>query len=501
MNKKNDQKTPKSPATKSILIKALLICLSLSFFVIPNHVQAAYYVDNSASGCSNGKTSYNPANRTCTNGNDTVFTSWDNAVSGVPDGSQSQRTVINIRSGSAYNMSGIVRISKAWTTWQKYPSDASKPVFNWNWSWSSNWGWGAMVDIRANGVTIDGLEIKNAGYGGSSCSIAAAIKIGDGNYGGAGYSDVTVQNCYIHHIGNSGVEFFNSKNITIKNNEFYECQYAQLENGGSCWFASISSSFDTDNVLVSGNVIHESGGEGMNFNRHATNYTIENNVLYDIARPALFLNGMRHATVKNNLVYHTGASRYSGYSAGIMVAAESYGVSYHAYDDAEDIEVSGNMVAGTVRPLGVAEVTTQYGYQVKNIRFLNNKAIEPFSGSSALSIQSDAVGSGVVVKNNIFWQSKSSAAIASIPSGVAFEENLWSKKPPTSAQSASDPRYNTYPAMSMSDYFRKSSGWDNLAPGSLKMSDFDLLPSATYAYFMEVGGSNLILDAPVLSVK
>jgi hypothetical protein len=173
------------------------------------------------------------------------------------------------------------------------------------------------------------------------------------------------------------------------------------------------------------------------------------------------------------------------------------------------VDVYDNMIAGTTQPLSIAEVTTRYGYKVKNTRIYNNTIIEPRTNRHSFYVSSAAaVGDGVVVKNNIFWQDISSAAIASVPysSGIVFKENLWSKAPTREAQDTSDPRYSAYTSLNKSDYFQKSSGWDNIAPGSLKRSDFYLLPSsATYAYSasgdvkLGYSGSNAALIIPSLT--
>jgi parallel beta-helix repeat protein len=498
------------PNIPSALIKVIIICLSLSCLFLAENTQAAYYIDNRASGCGNGDTSYNPSNRTCYGGSDTIFTSWRNAVNGVPAGSPGNPTVINIRSGSTYTMSSLINITKAWTKWQKYSRDSAKPHFDWAWSWNDAWAWQGLININASGVTIDGIEIGRGGYkSGSYKSMAAGIQISGSTHSAPQYTNITVKNCYIHHIGNSGIEFFRASNVVIQDNELYEVQYSRTVEGGDYWFAAISSSFNTDNVTISGNHIHGCGGEGLNLNRWASNYTIENNTVYDCAMPAIFINGMKHTVVRNNLVYHTGNPRFLGYSAGIMVAAEWYFVNSHVYNDSEDVDVYDNMIAGTTQPLSIAEVTTRYGYKVKNTRIYNNTIIEPRTNRHSFYVSSAAaVGDGVVVKNNIFWQDISSAAIASVPysSGIVFKENLWSKAPTREAQDTSDPRYSAYTSLNKSDYFQKSSGWDNIAPGSLKRSDFYLLPSsATYAYSasgdvkLGYSGSNAALIIPSLT--
>jgi hypothetical protein len=89
------------------------------------------------------------------------------------------------------------------------------------------------------------------------------------------------------------------------------------------------------------------------------------------------------------------------------------------------------------------------------------------------------IGTGVEIKNNIFWQTD--GTIAATPSGVTWANNLWSKAPPAAAQSSTDPRYPTYGALDIADYLQKQTGWTNLAGTTLTPNDFKLRSTAANA--------------------
>jgi hypothetical protein len=205
---------------------------------------------------------------------------------------------------------------------------------------------------------------------------------------------------------------------------------------------------------------------------------------------------MQDVVCRNNIVYHTGTERYHQYAAGLMVASEDWGRAAGTFTSAENVDVYGNMIAGLKVPLAIRQVSTGSGYRVSNTRFYNNTVIEPFAGGNAFLIQPDAIGSGIVVEKNIFWQSISTASSASAYSGVTWNRNLWNEAPPSLAQSDTDPNYPDYPALDMAQYFAKTSGWHSITPGSLKSSDFDLLETATFAYGDDgtILGSNGISD-------
>jgi hypothetical protein len=141
----------------------------LAILVAPAYCFAAVYVDNQAS-CTDGDNTYNPATRTCGGGSDTVYTLIQNAIIGELAGTLGSPKVINIRSGTDYHE--LVDITKDYMTLQKYSGDGSKPVILGNDSptdFDNGTGtlehyWTGLVDIRGQGITIDGLEIAYAGH-------------------------------------------------------------------------------------------------------------------------------------------------------------------------------------------------------------------------------------------------------------------------------------------------------------------------------------------------
>jgi hypothetical protein len=470
-----------------------LLYILLAILVAPAYCFAAVYVDNQAS-CTDGDNTYNPATRTCGGGSDTVYTLIQNAIIGELAGTLGSPKVINIRSGTDYHE--LVDITKDYMTLQKYSGDGSKPVILGNDSttdFDNGTGtlehyWTGLVDIRGQGITIDGIEIAYAGHYPNDRP-DKTDRPGHGIYAdGDSYDDITITNCYIHHIGGHGIGIKYADNLTLTNNEIFEAHYGKLEKTRATWGSAIMTSFDCDNVTISGNTIHGIGGEGLNLNRNGTGYTISGNTIYDCLMPALFINGMDSVDCFNNIVYHTNTTRYTdgGNIKGIIVASESFNVYSHYYNDATDVNVYQNMVAGCSQALGISEVHEQWGYQVSNIRFYNNTVIEPVSSGYAFFTESTAaIGSGVVVKNNIFWKS-TSGDIASVRSNVTCDYNLWSKQSESDAQGTNDPTYSSYPTLSISDYFAKTN-WTN--PTSITSADFQLLDTATYAIGTAVSDS------------
>jgi hypothetical protein len=186
-----------------------ILYILLAILVAPAYCFAAVYVDNQAS-CTDGDNTYNPATRTCGGGSDTVYTLIQNAIIGELAGTLGSPKVINIRSGTDYHE--LVDITKDYMTLQKYSGDGSKPVIVGNDSptdFDNGTGtlvhyWTGLVDIKGQGITIDGLEIAYAGHypeqkKDKTDDIGHGIYVAD-----ADHDNITITNCYIHHTAGMG---------------------------------------------------------------------------------------------------------------------------------------------------------------------------------------------------------------------------------------------------------------------------------------------------------
>jgi hypothetical protein len=478
------------PNIKTLISAAIFFFGILAF---SSSASADIFVDNAAAGCMNGSTSYNPTNRTCTGGDDTVYTDWNTAEDNVSSGSEGAPRIINIRPGTYVEK---VDITTAWTTWQKYPTDSVKPILSGNWSIYHDWL--GLLDINASGVTIDGIEIRNSGY-----YLAATGH--DSGWGIGAYqanSHITIKNCYIHHMGYAAIYADRVDYLTITGNEIYETDYCKLQ-GNVClnnsWMGAITTAA-CNHVQIDRNYAHGLGGEGFNIGRAGEDYLVENNIMADATRVGIFLNQIRNTIARYNMVYCTDNSRYRDAGArgghAIMVAREGWwGADYTGYGT--NIDIYGNLTAGCSGGFAISEVTQGSGNgtpdnRVKNTRVYNNTFVESVAAgeedtySAGIFIQYPGEEgyvtepSTVLIKNNIIWQTN--GTIANIGSPATFSNNLWSKAPQSSARSSLDPTYSlSYPILSIADYLQKQSGWTNLTPNELTGQEFALRSTAEHA--------------------
>jgi hypothetical protein len=227
-----------------------VVFILLSYVMLDSQIcNAAVYLDGSASGCSDGTTTYNPTTQSCGGGSDTVYTSLSSFNTNIVAGATNY-----IRAGNYYRVSnpthstqnnaekvGALRIVSAKsgtsgnpTRIQAYPgeerqvviaTDTDRFLYNSNPTDStvpsttkSNGSWAyypnAAVSIEGNYITVDGIktygQVVLQDVGGGSMIHDSGIQNSDIGGGGpagnqgqtvriASAHDVFVKNNYIHH--------------------------------------------------------------------------------------------------------------------------------------------------------------------------------------------------------------------------------------------------------------------------------------------------------------
>jgi parallel beta-helix repeat protein len=126
--------------------------------------------------------------------------------------------------------------------------------------------WRAIIVLRANGITLMNLTIRNAGLG-NWPAIDACI-------GCTGQSNIDVENCILQNAG-SGMEFSQDvSSITINNNTISDIAYYAIDIGGT-------TNPTATNVTICNNTISDAGDSGINLDGETSNCTILNNTVTD----------------------------------------------------------------------------------------------------------------------------------------------------------------------------------------------------------------------------
>jgi len=301
-----------------------------------------------------------------------------------------------------------------------------------------------MVMIKANGVTVDGLTVRNSA-------------------------------CY-------GIYLLRAKNVTIKNVEVYECyrnclvimyssnnaliEDCDIHHGAkvyTLWNQRISRQ-DPPTVIVKYSdrpifrrtKIHDSYNEGLLIDVGTSNAIIEYCEIYGNPKLQLYLCASTNNIIRYNLIYGTD----NGKNVGIYFCHESQRVPEVGNPLVSNSKVYGNLIANTRKNIAIGGNTDR---QTTNVQIYNNTLVEALE--CAFLVQ-PTTGGGHIFKNNIIWQTD--GQIANIPGGkVECDYNLWSRTPDFDARGVHDHSY-ALPKLT------KTSGWKSLRSGELDGSEFAL---------------------------
>ena len=314
--------------------------------------------------------------------------------------------------------------------------------------------------VRADNVTIDGFKFQN--------SAGTGIYIDHSKY-------VTIKNCEIAHSERQSlVIIYASDNVLIEDCDIHHGakQVFLYWNGNSrkCrdlgWGdpPNVVSKY-SDNLVVRRTKIHDSYNEGFNLDVGMTNALIEYCEIYGNYKVQLYLCSSTGHTIRHNLIYGTDFSAVSPTSggSGIEINHESSWLMEMGNPLITNDQIYGNLIANLnngIRIGGTIDRSSQ------NVSVYNNTLVHNKQYGISIAI---GVGQNSVFKNNIILNPL--GQIANVPSGIAFDYNLWSRTPNIDAQGPNDPPYAEPKLM-------KTIGWNNLVGGELIPEDFILQPDS-----------------------
>lgn len=320
----------------------------------------------------------------------------------------------------------------------------------------------ALVVVYANGVTINGFEMKN-----STGGILTVY--------GTGHDDVTICNCVLHDCYRNALKLSEGvKRTLVEDCDIYEgAQVLQFCNYNSTLCRdlgygdpSVVNTPYAEDAIFRRCKIHESWNEGLNLERGSDNITVEYCEIYGNRNGQLYIVSATNHTVRYNLIYGTNDHPLGGDGKvhGIKVNHESQFVPEFGNPIITNHKIYGNLVANLDSAFyigGSADRSSQNMY-VHNNTFIHC--------SDYGIVAQSGTGQNSVIKNNIIWNPV--GQISNVPSGITFDYNLWSRIPDVDAQGTNDPTY-------ADPQLIKTSGWTNLNGGELNGSEFALQSTST----------------------
>jgi parallel beta-helix repeat protein len=297
------------------------------------------------------------------------------------------------------------------------------------------------IDVRAFYVTIKNLTVRN------SRDVCVNLT------GGA----ITVNGLIVYSCFSHGIQANYSSYVQILNSRVYQAALsnaARLLSGG--WGSGIKVR-ESHHVLVEGNTISHSYGEGIG--TRGTDITLRGNVVFNNYSVNIYADNSENVRIERNFVYCTPNSGFErgGLPAGGIGLAEEYYPGWGAR--LKNARVLNNIVAFCrygVRYLGAEEGVSGAGLKSAVIAYNTLYG----STNAALSIVYESMQAGSVIANNIIWQAQNKLAVFDNPIRITFQNNLWKVAPAPVFRSPGDrygdPKFATTPGYTPAS-FRPSS--------------------------------------------
>lgn len=187
---------------------------------------------------------------------------------------------------------------------------------------------------------------------------------------------VVIQDLIVKNCNTFGIRA-NGKHIQILNNNVSDTVKSNLLSTGKCndsssasWHSAIRAA-DASDIVISGNTVSKSCGEGISILR-ADNVVVENNIVFDTFSVNIYCDQCSNATIRNNYSYSTGDLNFyrnGRVARSISIGAESYsGWAFNVHD----ILIEGNTLEN-VRGINYIQeqAGTPYNVVVKDNVFIN----------------------------------------------------------------------------------------------------------------------------------
>ena len=307
-----------------------------------------------------------------------------------------------------------------------------------------------LINVAAKSyVTITNVKIYNsAGHG---------LRFSDGSHYGFAINVETVNS------DNAGIQWWQSEFGKAINCEvsFAAMKYYRGEIGD--WPGCLSANF-SPNFQAKGCKVFNVHGEGIGIYKHSHNSIVENCLVYNAKKVGIYVSASHDNIVRFNMIYGTTDTTYHRYGnppqvGPAMKQGDEGWVDYAAYNN----KFYGNWVANCSCGFGGGSPT----YGLTNVEIYNNTFI---NCDATFWLENVSIYSNSAIRNNISWP-RAGATYGHIRGdannpGLVWSNNNWSS-------TVDGDRAGVGDVIGLPDLY-KSSGWDTIKEGELKLSAFSL---------------------------
>lgn len=284
-----------------------------------------------------------------------------------------------------------------------------------------------MVNIREEGIVLDGLTIQN-------CS-GTGIGVSAGN--------CTIRNCRVDFTYDSSIKVNPTTsfidNVVVENNVCTRSSMRYFDpernaTGGPGSVNGVMKIGRTRDGIIRNNIFAYGHGEGINVDKGSYRIVVEGNVVHTCNHVHIYINRSIDAVIRNNLVYHLYTPDYLGPNqrppAGII-----YGDEYaqgRPWEFSSGGQIYNNIVIGMGRLFMVRNNENNYNTQLVDAYIGYNTFIGGSKTDVGIQIAGNLKGrphKNSVFENNIIINAPAISQASGDLSGLAFRNNLWSEQP------------------------------------------------------------------------
>jgi hypothetical protein len=241
---------------------------------------------------------------------------------------------------------------------------------------------------------------------------------------------VTIDHVFVHHNRGSGVILSGDFNLIQNSRIWYNSTVNENNQSKTGWGSGVSCARFPDFCTIKNSVVWENWGEGISI-FEALHSAIEGNVSYD-NQQNIYLSDTKYSTVQGNLSYCSPGNSMDSYTTqnGILVGDEK-GVPIPLGINGPRNSSSNNMIINNIVVGCNHNLSVDTDHSSSNL-YANNTFVDSAGSTrekiNVLFFKGKANDSSFV--NNIIIQNDNRSIAFVGGSGITFNNNIWSKKPP-----------------------------------------------------------------------
>lgn len=287
-----------------------------------------------------------------------------------------------------------------------------------------------LFDINGSNVVVDGFEITR--------SMGRGMRVFSPN--NTRITNVTIQNCNIHHNRASNLIFTGSKingQLPISGVKVINCElhwagnFYPKRHGTNVGWPGCLTFRAVENGLVRGCKIHNNWGESILLDSNdggSRSFVVEDNILYD-NMASLYLHAVTNVVLQRNFIYRSITDKQSRnpFGPSISVAVSPAENPRYVQLPSRNLTIVNNILIGDGKGFGVRGTSEKM--DISDVLIAYNTIVNPsVQGISAVIVNKR----NIVFRNNIIFSSEGAMLVydgGQTNNGWIYSNNMYSSRP------------------------------------------------------------------------